>query len=78
MPKYAGISEILLFLRHYDNMDSNDNKQFKVLVKKAMLYYIEARTEQALLTLSIDNIIFNQHKVIFLTNKTMKHTEPNT
>ena len=44
-----------------------------------MLFIIlGARRKQALFTLSTDNIIFKENKVILLSNKTMKHTKPNT
>ena len=33
--------------------------------------------KQALFTLSIDNIIFKENKVILFPNKTMKHSKPN-
>ena len=37
-----------------------------------------ARRKQNLFTLSINNIIFKENKVILLPNRTMKHTKPNT
>ena len=37
-----------------------------------------ARRKQNLFTLSINNIIFKENKVILLPNITMKHTKPNT
>ena len=67
-------------LRYYDNMNSNDNFQFKALVKKTVMLFIilGARRKQALFTLSTDNIIFKENEVILLPNMTMKHTKPNT
>ena len=52
-------------------MDSNDNLQFKILVKKTVILFIilGACRKQALFTLSTDNIIF---KEILLPNITMK------
>ena len=64
LPKYVNIWDISLLLRYYDNMDSNDNLQFKVLVKKTVMLFIilGARRKQALFTLSTDNIIFKELK----------------
>ena len=41
-----------LLLRYNDNMDSNDNLQFKVLVQKTIILFIilGARRKQALFT----------------------------
>ena len=66
--------------RYYDNMDSNDKLQFKALVKKTFMLFIilGAHRKQALFTLSNDNIIFKENKVILLPNKTIKHTKRNT
>ena len=70
----------MLLLRYYDNMGSNDNLQFKALVKKTVMLFIilRARRKQVLFTLSTDSIIFTENKVTLLPNKTMKHTKPNT
>ena len=50
------IWDILILLRHYDNMDFND----EALVKKTVMLVIilGARRKQALFTSSTDNIIF--------------------
>ena len=53
-------------LRYYDNMDSNDNLQIKALVKETVMLFIilgKCR-KQALVTLTFDNIIFKENKVI--------------
>ena len=43
-----------------------------------MLFIIlVVRRTQALFTLSVDNIVFKENKVILLPNKTMKHTKAN-
>ena len=80
LPKYANIWDITILLRYYDNMDSNDNLQFKTLVKKTIMLFtiLGARRKHALFTLSNGNIIFKENKVILSLNKTIKHTEPNT
>ena len=61
-------------------MDSNDNLQFKALVKKTIMLFIilGARRKQDLFPLSTDSISFKENKVILLPNKTMKHTKSNT
>ena len=61
-------------------MDSNENLQFKVLVKKTVMLFIilGVRRKQALFTLSTENIIFKENKVILLPNETMKHAKVNT
>ena len=61
-------------------MDSHDNLQFKALVKKTIMLFIilGARKKLTLFTLSTDNMIFKENKVIFFPNKTLKHTKPNT
>ena len=61
-------------------MNFNDNLQVKALVKKTIMLFIilRARRKQTLFTLSTNNIIFKENKVILLPNKTMKHTQPNT
>ena len=40
LPKYVNIWDNSLLLRYYDNMDSNDNLQFKALVKKTVMLFI--------------------------------------
>ena len=66
--------------RYYDDMDSNENLQFMALVKKTIELFIILRAcrKQVLFTLSTDNIILKENKVILLPNKTIKHTKPNT
>ena len=80
LPKYVNIWYISILFRYYDNIDSNDNLQFKALIKKTVMLFVilGARWKQALFTLSTDNIIFKENKVILIPNKTMKHTKPNT
>ena len=47
-------------------MDSNDNLQIKALVKETVMLFIilGACRKQALVTLTFDNIIFKENKVI--------------
>ena len=80
LPKYLNILDILILLRCYDNMDSNHNLQFKILIKKTVMLFIilGALRKQNLFTLTTENIIFKENKVVFLPNKTMKYTKPNT
>ena len=72
--------DISLLLRYYDNMGSDDNLQFKALVKKTVMLFITlgAHRKQVLFTLSIGNIIFKENKVILLPNKTMKNVQNQT
>ena len=49
-----------------------------MLLMLLMLFIIlGARRKQALFTLSVDNIVFKENKVILLPNKTMKNTKAN-
>ena len=52
LPKYVNIWVISLLRRCYNNMDSNDNLQFKALVKNTAMLFIVlgARRKQALFT----------------------------
>ena len=61
-------------------MDSNHNLQFKILIKKTVMLFIilGALRKQNLFTLTTENIMFKENKVVFLPNKTMKYTKPNT
>ena len=72
LPRYINIRDISILLRYYGNMDSNDNLQFESLVRKTVMLIIisGARRKRALFTLSTDNIIFKENKVILLPNKT--------
>ena len=73
------IWDLTLLLKYYEQKENNDCLQFKELVKKAVMLFLilGARRKQALFTLSVDNIVFKENKVILLPNKNMKHTKGN-
>ena len=79
LPKYVEIWDLTLLLKYYEQKENNDCLEFKELVKKTvmLLIILGARRKQALFTLSVDNIVFKENKVILLPNKTMKHTKAN-
>ena len=79
LPKYVDIWDLTLLLKYYEQKENNDCLEFKGLVKKTVMLFIilGARRKQALFTLSVDNIVFKENKVILLPNKNMKHTKGN-
>ena len=69
--------EISLVLDYYNSIEANDKLQFKDLVKKAVMLFmiLGARRKQALFTITVDNIIIGENKIVFLLpNKTLKHS----
>ena len=54
----------------------NDKFQFKVLVKKNVMLFMTlgARMKEALFTIPVDSIVTVENKIMFFTNKTLKHT----
>ena len=50
--------------------------QFKDLVKKTVMLFmiLGARRKQALLTITVDNLTIEENKIVFLPNKTLKHS----
>lgn len=52
---------------------NNENLEFKELVKKTFMLFIVlgARRKQSLFTISFDNIVVKDKKVILLPNKTL-------
>ena len=76
MPKYTSIWDISLVLDYYNSIEANDKLQFKDLVKKAVMLFmiLGARRKQALFTITVDNIIIGENKIVFLPNKTLKHS----
>ena len=77
--KYAQIWDINQVLDYYINFPDNEKLEFKYIEKKLVMLFLilDARRKQALFTIPINNIIFADDKVIFLPNKTLKHTNPN-
>ena len=73
------IWDLTLLLKYYEQKENNVCLEFKGLVKKTVMLFIilGTRRKQALFTLSVDNIVFKENKVILLPNKTMKNTKAN-
>ena len=76
MSKYTSIWDISLVLDYYNSIETNDKLQFKDLVKKTVMLFIilGARRKQVLFTMSVDDIIIEENKIVFLPNKTLKHS----
>ena len=76
MSKYTIIWDISLVLDYYNSIETNDKLQFKDLVKKTVMLFmiLGARRKQALFTITVDNIIIEENKIVFLPNKTLKHS----
>ena len=74
MPKYTSIWDISLVLDYYNSIETNGKLQFKNLVKKTVKIFmiLGARRKQALLTITVDNIVTEENKVVVLPNKTLK------
>ena len=58
LPKYVNIWDLSLLLKYYEQKENNDCSEFKELVKKTVMLFINlgARRKQSLSTLSADNI----------------------
>ena len=76
LPKYTSIWDIPLVLDYYNSIEKIDKLQFKDLVKKTIMLFmiLGARRKQALFTITVDNIIIEENKIVFLPNKTLKHS----
>ena len=73
LPKYTRIWDVSLVLDYYNSIETNDELQFKDLVKKTVMI-LGARRIQALFTIKVDNIIIEENKIVFLPNKSLKHS----
>ena len=64
-----------LLLKYYNSIDNNENLQFKDLVKKTVVLFmiLVACRKQDLFTITVDNIVVEENKIVFLPNKTLKH-----
>ena len=73
------IWDLTLSLKYHKQKENNDSLDFKELLKKTVMLFIilGASRKQALFTLSVENIVFKENKIILLPNKTMKHTKAN-
>ena len=76
MPKYTSIWDISLAFDYCNSTETNDNLQFKDLVKKTVMLFmiLGARRKQALFTIPVDNIRVEENKIVFLPNKALKHS----
>ena len=76
LPKYSNTWEMPLLLKYYDIIDNNENLKFKDLVKNTVVLFmiLGACKKQALFTITMDNIVVGENKIVFLPNKTLKHT----
>ena len=65
-----------LMLKYYNSIDNNKNLQFKDLVIKTVVLFTILRSSrtQAMFTIIVDNIVVEENKIVFLPNKTLKHT----
>ena len=55
----------------HNSIETNDKLQFKDLVEKTAVFFIlGAHKKQALFTITVDNIITAENKIVFLPNKT--------
>ena len=68
--------DISLVLGYYNSIETNDKLQFKDLFKKTVMLFmiLGARRKQALFTKTVDNIIIEENKIVFLPNKTLKYS----
>ena len=78
LPRYMHIWDINLVLTYYNKIGYNEELEFKYLVEKIDMFFmiLGARRKHALSTIYIDNIAFQDDKVILLPNKTLKHSKP--
>ena len=76
MPKYTSILDIWSVLDYYNSIETNNKFQFKNLVKKTVMLFmiLGARRKQGLFTVTVDNIVTEVNKIVFLPKKTLKHS----
>ena len=79
LSKYMDIWDLTVLLKYYEQKENNYCLEFKTLVKKVVMLFIilGTRRKQALFTLSVENFVFKENKVILLPSKTMKHIKAN-
>ena len=72
LPKYTSIWEISLALDYYNSIEMHSKLQLKDQVKKTVMSLMIplACRKQALFTITVDNIVTEQNKIVFLPNKT--------
>ena len=79
MPKYTSIWDISLVLDYYNSIETN-KLQFKDLTKQTVMLFMipGAHRKQASFTITVDNITVEDKKIVFLPNKTLKHSKIHT
>ena len=74
LPKYSNTWDMSLLSKYYNSIGNNENLQFKDPVKKTVVLFmiLGACRKQALFTITVDNIVVEENKIVFLPNKTLK------
>ena len=75
MPKYTSICDISFALDYHNSIKMNSKLLLKDLVKKTVMSLMIplACRKQTLFTITVDNIVTEQNKIVFLPNKTFQH-----
>ena len=68
--------DISLVLDYYNSIETNEKLKYKDLVKKTVMDFkiLGARRKQPVFTITVDDIVTEENKVVFLPNKTLKHS----
>ena len=77
-PQDQVCTETMKILIYYNKIGHNEESEFKYLVKKMVMLFmiLGPRRKHAHSAIYVDNITFNDDKVILLPNKTLKHSKP--
>ena len=72
LPKYTSICDISFPLDYHNSIKMNSKLLLKDLVKKTVMSLMIplACRKQTLFTITVDNIVTEQNKIVFLPNKT--------
>ena len=75
MPKYTSICDISFPVDYHNSIKMNSKLLLKDLVKKTVMSLMIplACRKQTLFTITVDNIVTEQNKIVFLPNKTFQH-----
>ena len=74
------IWDISLLVRYYDNIDSNDNCNLKLWLKRQLYFSLnwdQRGCRKEAVYIKYWQYHFQRNMVIFLSNRTMKNTKPN-
>ena len=76
LSNYTSIWEISHVLDYYNSIQTNNKLQFKDLVKQTIVIFmiLGAHRKQALFTETVDNIVTEENKIVFLPSKILKYT----